>query len=47
MEPCDWDQESHCIERDGRPATHQRLTGMVDDIPVYELVCCVHATEAP
>lgn len=40
QEPCDWDGEAFCVERCGRPATHQRLTGMVDELPVYELVCC-------
>ena len=42
--PCDWDQESHCIENDcSNPATHRRLDSMVGDTPVYELVCCNHS----
>lgn len=41
----DWDHESYCTEGDGNPATHRRLAGMVDDTPLYELVCCRHADE--
>ena len=43
--PVDWDQESYCIH-DGchNPATHQDLDSMAGDMPVYEMVCCEHAT---
>lgn len=44
--PVDWDQESYCIEGCGNPATHRRLVGMVDDVPLYEMICCEHAVEA-
>lgn len=40
----DWDGESYCTaDRCRRPAAHRQLSGMVDDIPVYDLVCCRHA----
>lgn len=49
--PCDWDGVSYCAHgpSDGppvchNPAAHRRLTGMVDDLPLYEIVCCIHAT---
>lgn len=42
--PCDWDGESYCVHHGcTSPATHPRLTGMVEDRPTYELVCCHHA----
>lgn len=41
--PCDWDQESYCINGDGHPATHRQLTGMIDDSPIYEMICCTCA----
>lgn len=40
--PCDWDRESHCVGC-GRPASHRRLLGMVDDVTTVELVCCMCA----
>lgn len=43
MTPCDWDQESHCVDC-GRPATHRRTVGMVGDDLLVELVCCEHAS---
>ena len=44
--PCDWDHESYCVEPGcRRPAAHRRLSGMVGDTPVVELVCCGHAAE--
>ena len=51
--PCDWDQESYCVEEDcRRPASHRRLTGMEafvlsdgDEVHTYELVCCEHAED--
>ena len=44
MTATDWDGESYCtIEGCGNEACHSVLTGMVGDIPLYELVCCVHA----
>lgn len=46
MSPCDWDQESYCVE-DGchQPATHRRLDSMAGDSPVYDMVCCRHAQQ--
>lgn len=42
--PCDWDQESYCVEDDcSNPATHERLDSMSGDTPIVELVCCRHA----
>lgn len=42
--PCDWDQEAYCCTDDcHEPATHRLLTGMLDELPMYELVCCTHA----
>lgn len=35
-----WDQESYCVHRDGRPATHRETVGMVDGTPLFEMVCC-------
>ena len=53
--PCDWDQESYCVEPDCRqPATHRRPVGATtvahnidpDGLAgVIELVCCGHAME--
>ena len=44
MTPCDWDAESYCtVEGCYQPATHRQLVGMVDDVPIYEMVCCEHA----
>lgn len=37
----EWDGQSFCVNRCGRPATHRVLTGMVDGSPLYELVCFV------
>lgn len=44
-DPCDWDAESYCVE-DGcpNPATHNRLDSMAGELPVYEMVCCEHAS---
>ena len=41
-----WDGESYCVNRCGRPATHRALSGMVDGVPLYELVCRVCDSEA-
>jgi hypothetical protein len=47
MTATDWDGESYCTHPDcGNQACHTRLTGMVGDIPLYELVCCEHAQES-
>lgn len=44
--PCDWDQESYCcVDGCDRAASHQRLTGMLDALPVVEMQCCWHAAE--
>lgn len=43
--PCDWGGEQWCADGCGRPAMHHRLTGMVGDTPLYEIVCCIHAQE--
>lgn len=43
-EPCDWDGESYCTNRCGRPAAHRRLSAMVGEHPVYEMVCCACAS---
>lgn len=46
-QPVDWDHQSLCMEDDCiQPATHRRLDGMVDDTPVYEMICCEHADGA-
>lgn len=45
--PCDWDQESFCVESEcSNPASHSLLTGMVDGRALYVLVCCAHAIRA-
>lgn len=41
--PCDWDGMSYCVDGCGRPATHERLSGMLDEAVVIEIVCCQHA----
>lgn len=43
---CDWDRESYCVVDGCRaPATHSRLDSMIDEIPVYEWICCLHAIQ--
>lgn len=39
----EWDGESYCVHRCGRPAVVARPLGMVDAMPVVELVCIDHA----
>jgi len=47
MSASDWDGESYCThEGCGNEACHTVLSGMVGEIPLYELVCCEHATES-
>lgn len=43
--PVDWDGESYCTATDycQNPACHRVLTGMVEEHPMYEMVCCYHA----
>ncbi len=41
--PADWDGESYCTRQDGRPACHRVLSGTIDDVPGFDLVCCEHA----
>lgn len=44
--PCDWDHESYCcVDGCHNPATHELLDGMIDDHPLYEMVCCRHAAK--
>lgn len=47
-EPCDWDGEAYCIDCKPsriRPATHERLGGMLFDQPTTDMVCCYHAKD--
>jgi len=43
MGPCDWDQESYCINRCGNPATHTNIIGVLDENFLTELICCACA----
>jgi hypothetical protein len=40
MTPCDWDQESYCINSCGNPTTHSNLVGIAGETELTELVCC-------
>lgn len=44
MSATDWDGEAFCcVDGCHEPATHSNLTGMVYDLPLYELACEAHA----